>query len=86
MEDGHETIPVKVWCWIDRGIAGMVEHLNSRFPRVQTHASCQGTIGEGGRVPAQVMITWDADETLNDLLCEYDITLLGPRFGYAHPR
>jgi hypothetical protein len=55
----HETRPVQVWVDADVGIADAIIYLNT-IAGVRTHASCQGTVGEGGPNPyrAQVMATW----------------------------
>jgi hypothetical protein len=85
-DDFHKTVPVQVWVDIDSGIAEMVRYLNT-IPGVRTHASCQGTIGEGGAAPyrPQVMVTW-SDEVLERLRREFDVTMEGDHFGYLHPR
>jgi hypothetical protein len=85
-EDFHRTRPLQVWVDVDEGIYDMVAYLQT-IPGVRTQASCQGTIGEGGPNPyrAQVMASWSsAAETR--LLAEFDVTLLGERWGYLHPR
>jgi hypothetical protein len=86
----HKTRPVQVWADIDLGIADCVEYLNT-VPGVRTHASCQGTIGEGGSHPyrAQVMVTWETPEALERLKAEFDITVPEDCNGswfYVHPR
>lgn len=85
-EDHHKTVPVQVWADIDEGVAEMVRYLNT-IPGVRTHASCQGTIGEGGPAPyrAQVMATWPPD-TFERLKREFDVTPEGDNWGYLHPR
>jgi len=82
----HGTRPVQVWVDADIGIADTVVYLNT-IPGVRTLASCQGTIGEGGPNPyrAQVMATW-TDEAFARLKNEFDVTILGDRWGYLHPR
>lgn len=82
----HETRPVRVWVDVDRGVAELVEYLNT-IPGVRTHASCQGTIGEGGPVPyrPQVMCSW-TEEAFSRLASEFDITPTGEGWGYVHPR
>lgn len=84
--DAHKQIPVQVWADIDIGISNAVRYLNT-IPGVRTHASCQGTIGEGGPAPyrAQVMATWQP-ECLELLQQHFDITPLGENWGYLHPR
>ena len=82
----HESLPVQVWVDVDIGIADMVVYLNT-IPGIRTHASCQGTIGEGGADPyrAHVMASWPA-EAFERLHREFDVTLLGENWGYLHPR
>lgn len=82
----HETRPMLVWVDIDLGIAEMVAYLNT-LPGVRTLASCQGTIGEGGPNPyrPQVMCTWPED-LFSRLQAEFDIEILGPSWGYLHPK
>ena len=72
----HKQIPIQVWVDVDEGVAEMVKYLNT-IPGVRTHASCQGTIGEGGPAPypAQVMATW-TQETFSRLRSEFDIMLI----------
>lgn len=83
--NNHPTVPVQVWVDVDEGIADFVRYLNT-LPGVRTHASCQGTIGEGGPAPygPQVMVTWDDDAAVA-LLSEFPMTMLGERFAYVHP-
>lgn len=85
-EGKHEQKAIQVWVDVDTGIADLVAYLNS-IPGVRTHASCQGTMGEGGLHPyrAQVMATWPI-EAAERLRAEFDITELGERWGYIHPR
>jgi hypothetical protein len=85
----HETQPVLVWADCDLGIADLVAYLNT-IPGVRTHASCQGTIGEGGPHPyrAQVMCGW-TPEAFALLSEEFDITYpeeCDKTWGYVHPR
>ncbi len=86
MSQPHATRPVQVWVDADLGIADMVVYLNT-IPGIRTHASCQGTIGEGGAKPyrAQVTTTWPP-ELFDRLRREFDITLCGECWGYLHPR
>ena len=83
----HKTRPVQVWVDADLGIANMVEDLNN-IEGVRTHASCQGSIGEGG--PEQygpyVEISWPDKETLELLRQEYTIEIQGEAWGYARPK
>jgi hypothetical protein len=85
-EGKHDQRAIQVWVDVDVGIADLVLYLNT-IPGVLTHASCQGTIGEGGPRPyrAQVMATW-TEEIEERLRLEFDITELGERWGYVHPR
>jgi hypothetical protein len=83
----HPTKRIQVWADVDIGIADLVEYLNT-IPGVTTHASCQGTIGEGGPHPyrPQVMCTW-TPEALERLRDEFDITMEGnATWGYVHPK
>ena len=79
--------PMQVWVDVDVGIADCVRSLNS-IPGVRTHASCQGTLGEGGPAPyrAQVMVTWEDDAALARLQAEFDLNIEGDHWGYVHPR
>ena len=90
----HKTIPIQVTVDVDEGIAEMVLYLNT-IAGVRTHASCQGTIGEGGHHPyrPQVMVTWDSSATRERLLSEFDHTIPGdPEWTflncwcYLHPK
>lgn len=65
----------------------MVSYLNT-IQGVRTHASCQGTLGEGGPNPyrPQVMVTWDTYAAFNRLRDEFDITMLGDALAYVHPK
>jgi hypothetical protein len=82
----HATRPIQVWIDADLGIADLVVYLNT-IPGVRTWTSCQGTIGEGGRSPYRpyVMCAW-SDGALVGLQEQFDITELGPGWGYVHPR
>lgn len=86
-EGHHKQVPIQVRIDVDEGIAETVVYLNS-IPGVRTHASCQGTLGEGGPYPyrAQVMVTWDSAKTLDRLAKEFDITRLSDALAYVHPR
>lgn len=79
----HKTRPVQVWADVDLGIADIVEQLNS-VEGVRTHASCQGTIGEGG--PAEygpyVDVSWTDEETLEVLKTKYNIEVKGSSWGH----
>ena len=82
----HETRAVQVWVDVDEGIADMVAYLNT-IPGVRTHASCQGTIGEGGAAPYRpyVMATWPSEANAR-LRKEFDVTEAHSWGGYLHPR
>lgn len=88
-EGFHKQVPIQVWVDIDEGIVDLVRHLNT-IPGVRTHASCQGTIGEGGPNPyrPQVMVTWDTAETFARLKSEFDMSGCSRknRWCYLHPR
>lgn len=83
----HETVPIQVWVDVDKGIVDLVLYLNT-IEGVRTHASCQGTIGEGGPNPyrAQVLVTWENAAILERLRNEFDVTIEGLQWGYVHPR
>jgi hypothetical protein len=65
----HPTVRVKVWADVDEGIADFVREL-TEIPGITTHASCQGTIGEGGPhpYPPQVMVAWEDEAALHALV------------------
>jgi hypothetical protein len=81
----HETVPMQVWADIDVGVADMVRDLN-QLPGVRTHASCQGTIGEGGAepYPAYVEVSWDDHFALRLILQVFDLKIKGENWGHAH--
>ena len=85
----HQTVPVQVWADVDVGIADLVKYLNT-IPGVRTHASCQGTIGEGGPEPygPQVMVSWDRESSRVKLESEFDVRITHPNSnsGYVEPR
>jgi hypothetical protein len=83
----HETRPVQVWIDADLGVADIVEYLNM-IPGVSTHASCQGTIGEGGQEPygPYVEVSWRDAETLAVLKTKFDVERMGEAWGYVHPK
>ena len=87
MRQAHKTVPVQVWVDVDEGVADLVRHLNT-LSGVRTHASCQGTSGEGGPAPyrAQVMVTWADDAAFEALKRDFDLTVEGDHWGYLHPR
>ena len=82
----HKQIPMQVTVDVDEGIADTVRHLNT-IPGVRTHASCQGTIGEGGAEPYRpyVLVSWPDDETFARLKGEYDVSEVGANNGQVHP-
>lgn len=82
----HTSVPLQIWIDVDVNIADTVTYLNT-IDGVRTHASCQGTIGEGGPNPyrAQVMCSW-SQEALVRLKKEFDVNELGDGWGYVHPR
>lgn len=84
----HVTVPVRVIIDVDKGIAKFVRYLQT-LPGVRTHASCEGTLGEGGPHPyhANVMVTWDNQKALQFLRERFDMTFLaGSRtWAYVHP-
>ena len=81
----HETIPVQVWADVDVGVADLVRRLNA-IPGVRTHASCQGTIGEGGAEPyeAHVMVSWWTDEA-RVAMEPYGLVVQGEAHGMVYP-
>jgi hypothetical protein len=82
----HKTVPIQVWVDVDEGIVEFVRELND-IPGVRTHASCQGTLGEGGAEPyrAFVSVSWDRDETLRTLAQDYDLKRDGNNHGVVYP-
>lgn len=82
----HKTIPVQVWADVDEGVAELVTRLNT-IPGIRTHASCQGTISEGGADPygPHVMASWQDDEALSRL-SRFKVEKLGDNFGYVTER
>jgi hypothetical protein len=83
----HKTIPVQVWVDVDLGIAHMVECLNTT-PGVRTHASCQGTLGEGGAEPygPYVEVSWQNETALKRLKATYEVEIKGENWGHLHPK
>lgn len=85
----HKTIPIQVWVDVDEGIAQVVTYLNT-IPGVRTHASCQGTISEGGEHPyrPQVMVTWSVAASFERLKAEFDLSDVNDigAWCYVHPR
>lgn len=82
----HATRPVQVWADVDLGIADMVAYLNT-VPGVRTMSSCQGTLGEGGPAPygPYVMASW-SEEIFEFLTTEFEVDVLGERWGYIRPK
>jgi len=83
----HKTRPVKVWVDIDLDIVSMVECINT-MPGIRTHASCQGSIGEGGPWPYDpyVEVSWQNEAALKSLKARYEVEVVGENWGHAHPR
>ena len=83
----HRTVPVQVWADVDEGIADLVKYLNT-VPGVRTHASCQGTIGEGGAEPygPQVMVSYQTEEAETRLRREFDCKEVAASTVYVRSR
>ncbi|MGC1780897.1 MAG: hypothetical protein WA708_00085 [Acidobacteriaceae bacterium] len=83
----HETRPILVWVDADLGIAAIVEKLNT-IEGVRTHASCQGSIGEGGPRPyiPYVNVSWPDERTLEMLKLDYVVEIKGLAWGTVHPK
>lgn len=83
----HPQRTIMVPVDVDEGVADMVSYLNT-IPGVRTHASCQGTIGEGGEHPyrPQVLVTWTDDAAFARLSTEFDTSEIRNHLCYAHPR
>lgn len=83
----HETVPVLVWADVDVGIVDVVRRLND-IPGVRTHASCQGTLGEGGAkpYPPQVMVSWQTAKALAQIKAEFDVSDVHEAHCTVHPR
>lgn len=86
-EGNHKQRTISVLVDVDDGIADLVLYLNT-IPDVRTHASCQGTIGEGGPHPyhPQVMVAWSTPHAFERLQREFDITPIGEAHCYVHPK
>ena len=82
----HKTVPVLVWVDVDEGIAHVVRYLNT-IPGVRTHASCQGTLGEGGPEPygPQVMVSWTSKDVLDRLRQEFVVEMVSECLAYVRP-
>lgn len=85
----HKQLTISVFVDVDEGVADMVLYLNT-IPGVRTHASCQGTIGEGGPNPyrPQVMVTWNDPTVFERLKSEFDMTDVSETgsWCYVHPK
>jgi hypothetical protein len=81
-----KTERVKVWVDVDEKIAYAVRYLNT-IPGVRTHASCQGTIGEGGPEPygPYVEVTWNDDKGRSAIEQHFDLQIDGTNHGTARP-
>lgn len=81
----HKTVPVLVWADVDVNIANMVSYLNT-IPGVRTHASCQGTIGEGGPspYPPEVTVSWKDPSIFDRLKKEFDVSEIEPGTAIEH--
>ena len=88
-EAGHRQITIKVQVDVDEDIAWLVMYLNT-IPGVRTHASCQGTIGEGGPKPyrPQVMVTWANEAAFQRLKRQFDLSQVSRKgsWCYVHPK
>jgi hypothetical protein len=83
----HKAVPVLVWVDADEGIAEMLREVNDILG-VRCHASCQGTVGEGGSAPyrAQIMVSWQSEQARQTLSDRYDLDVEGSAWGYVHPK
>ncbi len=85
----HKQRTILVRVDVDEGVADLVLYLNA-ITGIRTHASCQGTIGEGGAQPfrPQVMVTWANREAYRRLLDEFDMSDVhhDGAWCYVHPR
>ena len=81
----HQTREIKVWVDVDEGIADFVLEL-TEIEGIRCHASCQGTIGEGGADPyeAHVMVTW-TDDKARARLDRWRVEHVGPNLGMVFP-
>lgn len=86
MAGEHKTVPVQVWADVDEGIAPLVQYLNT-IPGIRTHASCQGTIGEGGAEPygPYVLVSYQSKEAESRVWNEFDCTAVAMNTVYIHP-
>jgi hypothetical protein len=81
-----KTVPVQVWVDVDVCIAAYVERLQT-IPGVRTHASCQGTIGEGGAepYPAYIEVSWMTPDA-KAALGQFNLEVKGDGWGTVYPR
>ena len=88
-EGFHKQRTIQVNVDVDEGVAELVLYLNT-IPGIRTHASCQGTIGEGGPHPyrPQVMVSWADAGTFQWLRREFDLSEVhtATQWCYVHPR
>jgi hypothetical protein len=82
VREPHKTVPIQVWVDVDEPMAATVKALQE-IPGVRTHASCQGTIGEGGPEPykAYVTVSWADDEALAFIRRTYKVKVRGTNYG-----
>lgn len=88
MRKKHKQIGIRVWVSVDAGIAPLVKRIQWFYPDVETFASCQGTLGEGGPSPyaAHVMASWNK-KILPRLKKEFDVQPQGNGYwGYIRPK
>lgn len=87
MSEPHKTIRMKVWADIDIGIAPTVERLNN-IPGVTTQSCCEGyiEIASSASYRPYVNVSWDTDTARAAIEAEFDLTVEGLNWGYAHPR
>lgn len=78
----HRTVPFPVMVDVDRGIVDFLIELQ-RYLGLRTLASCQGGDGERG----WVRVTWDSQNTLEQIRSIYDMTFLAGTddWAYVHP-
>lgn len=82
----HKTVRVRVWADVDEGVADMVRQLNI-LEGVTTHASCQGTIGEGGEAPYKLYVLANWTKAIEPKLRElFSLEPEGDCWGYIRPR
>jgi tRNA(Phe) wybutosine-synthesizing methylase Tyw3 len=85
----HKQITIVVPVDVDEGVVDLVLYLNT-IPGIRTHASCQGTIGEGGAHPygPHAMVTWASEAAFERLKSAFDLSKVSIRgsWCYVHPR